>query len=167
MTERSHGGWYYQQVSLGFNYRMTEIQAALGLSQMNRLGEFVVQRSTVARRYNTALSGMPVSCPWQHPDGSSAWHLYVVRLKLDKIKRTHLEVFEEMRAAGVGVNLHYIPVYLHPYYQSFGFRPGYCPEAENYYSEAISLPLFPGLSLKEQDHVVATLQSALGGRPSA
>lgn len=162
MTEPAHGSWYYQQVSLGFNYRMTELQAALGLSQIKRLDEFVEQRRKLAGRYDVALAGFPVSCPWQHADGSSAWHLYVVRLKLARTKHTHLEVFEKMRSAGVGVNLHYIPVYLQPYYRTFGFRPGYCPAAEDYYAEAISLPLFPGLDHEAQDFVVATLREALG-----
>ncbi len=160
MTAPTHGPWYYQQVALGFNYRMTEMQAALGLSQLRRLDKFVAARAALARRYDAALASLPVTCPWQHPDGGSAWHLYVVRVPTGG-GRTHRVVFDRLRGAGIGVNLHYIPVYLQPYYQRMGFSPGACPEAERYYAEAISLPLFPGLGAAEQDFVVATLRAAI------
>jgi UDP-4-amino-4,6-dideoxy-N-acetyl-beta-L-altrosamine transaminase len=158
MTEPSHGSWYYQQVDLGFNYRMTELQAALGLSQLTRLGEFVAARRRLAANYDEAFHGLPVRTPWQHPDGRSAWHLYVVQVQLDRTARSHREIFDGLRAAGVGVNLHYIPVYLQPYYRQLGFRPGYCPEAERYYSAAISLPLFPDLTAAQQAAVVAAVR---------
>jgi UDP-4-amino-4,6-dideoxy-N-acetyl-beta-L-altrosamine transaminase len=164
MTGPSEGGWYYQQLELGFNYRLTELQAALGLSQLARLEEFVAARRVLAARYDEALRDFPLTIPWQHPDGQSAWHLYVVRLQLGRIRRSHREVFEALRAGGIGVNLHYIPVYLQPYYQRLGFRPGHCPEAERYYAEAISIPMFPDLSPAQQTAVVAALADATGHR---
>ena len=158
MTHASDGSWYYQQISLGFNYRMTDIQAALGLSQMSRLTDFVKSRHQIAERYDEQLRGLPLVTPWRHPDNYSGFHLYIVRLKLDKIKHTHRDFFESLRAKGISVNLHYTPVYLQPYYENLGFKSGYCPEAERYYGEAISLPLFPGLSLSDQDYVIQTLR---------
>lgn len=149
--------WNYQQIYLGYNYRMTDIQAALGLSQMQRLNDFVSKRHTIATRYNQMLSALPVVQPWQHPDSYSSFHLYVIRLKLDEISKTHREVYEMLRAAGVLVNLHYIPVYRQPYYEQMGFSAGYCAEAEQYYSEAISLPTYPGLTEKQQLYVVNCL----------
>ena len=157
MTHAAEGPWYYQQIDLGFNYRMTELQAALGLSQLKRLEAFVAKRYAIARRYDELLACLPVKVPWQHPDGYSANHLYVIRLKLNQIRRTHREVFELLREAGIGVNLHYIPVHRQPYYQRLGFKRGHCPEAERYYAEAISLPMYPGLTAVQQDEVVAAL----------
>jgi UDP-4-amino-4,6-dideoxy-N-acetyl-beta-L-altrosamine transaminase len=161
MARAPDGPWYYEQVDLGFNYRMTDIQAALGLSQSRRLDEFVAARHAIARRYDHLLAALPVTTPWQHPDTYSGMHLYVVRLKRDQIGSTHRAVFESMRASGIGVNLHYIPVYRQPYYEKFGFRRGHCPEAERYYAEAISLPMFPGLSQDLQGAVVAALEDAV------
>lgn len=161
MQGESHGLWYYQQLDLGFNYRMTDIQAALGASQMQRLDEFVSRRRVLADRYNQMLANLPVTLPWQHPDTESSWHLYVIRLKLDKITKTHRQVFEELRQAGIGVNLHYIPVHTQPYYQNLGFKFGDFPEAERYYSEAISLPLYYGLTNLNQDRVVEVLRKIL------
>ena len=165
MTQDPDGPWYYQQIDLGFNYRMTDIQAALGLSQHNRLPEYLAKRHVIAERYEELLANLPVTTPWQHPDGYSGLHLYIVRLRLGDLKSTHRQVFERMRAAGIGVNLHYIPVYRQPYYARFGFSAGYCPQAEQYYAEAISLPMYPGLSHVEQNYVVETLRSALFSRP--
>jgi UDP-4-amino-4,6-dideoxy-N-acetyl-beta-L-altrosamine transaminase len=156
------GAWYYQQITLGFNYRMTDMQAALGLSQMARLDLFVQHRHQLAQRYAEQLSSLPIITPWQHPETYSGLHLYVIRLKLDKISRSHREVFDALRAAGIGVNLHYIPVYRQPYYQAMGFSVDYCPEAEAYYAEAISLPMYPGLTEEMQDQVIAALKLALG-----
>ncbi len=161
MTRAPDGPWYYQQIELGYNYRMTELQAALGVTQMQRLDMFVSRRHALAKRYDEALTDLPVVTPWQHPDGYSGLHLYVVRLKLDQIKSTHVEVFEKLRALGVGVNLHYIPVHLQPFYQQMGFKLGDFPEAERYYSEAISLPMYPLLTDAQQDAVVSTLKRAL------
>jgi UDP-4-amino-4,6-dideoxy-N-acetyl-beta-L-altrosamine transaminase len=161
MTHAPDGPWYYQQIDLGCNYRMTDLQAALGLSQMQRVDEFVAKRHALAKRYDQLLADFPVTTPWRHADNYSGLHLYVIRLKLAEIDKTHRQVFEALRAAGIGVNLHYIPVYRHPYYESLGFKAGYCPEAEQYYAEAISLPMFPGLSEMQQDKVVESIQRAI------
>src|SRR5690554_6477482 len=161
MTEPMHGPWYYQQVDLGFNYRMTDLQAALGVSQMQRLDSYVAQRHKLAEGYNLLLKDLPLTLPWQHPDSYSGMHLYVIRLQLEKINKTHKEVFEALREAGILVNLHYIPVHTQPYYQKIGFKQGDFPEAEKYYQEAISIPLFPELSQQEQDFVVDALDKTL------
>lgn len=161
MTHVPDGPWYYQQIRLGFNYRMTDLQAALGLSQMQRLDEFVAKRHAIARRYDEMLVELPVVIPWQDQGNYSALHLYVIRLKLGEIAKPHREVFEALRVAGIGVNLHYIPVYRQPYYEDLGFKVGLCPEAEKYYSEAISLPMYPALTEAQQDRVVAVLREVV------
>ena len=153
--------WNYQQIDLGFNYRMTDIHAALGLSQMNRLDKFVAKRHAIASEYEELLSNLPVTTPWQHPDSYSAFHLYIIRLKLDQISKTQRDVFSELYTAGIGVNLHYIPVYRQPYYEQLGFKAGYCPEAERYYAEILSLPLYFGLTKLQQDQVVNALMGIL------
>jgi len=162
LTRASEGPWYYEQLDLGFNYRMTDLQAALGLSQMGRLDEFLGRREHIARRYEALLSGLPVAAPWQNPDVRSGWHLYVVRLKLSEIGKSRREVFEAMRRAEIGVNVHYIPVYRQPYYERTGFRPTDFPQAEHYYAEAMSLPLYPGLNEARQDRAVNALKDACG-----
>lgn len=161
MREVPHGSWYYQQIDLGFNYRITEMQCALGLSQLTRLDSFVSRRHALAQRYNEGLKNFPIVTPWQHPDSYSAYHLYVIRLKRDLITLSHQEVFERLRAAGILVNLHYIPVHTQPYYQDLGFTWGDFPESENYYREAISLPLYYDLSEDEQDFVIQTIGAIL------
>jgi dTDP-4-amino-4,6-dideoxygalactose transaminase len=161
MTHAPDGPWYYQQLDLGFNYRLTDLQAALGVSQLQRLDDFIDRRHAIAARYNELLHDLPLILPWQHPDGHSSWHLYVIRLKPDEIHNTHREVFEALRAAGIGVNLHYIPVYRQPYYAQTGFAPADFPEAERYYAVAISLPLYPGLTEAEQMQVVESLREAV------
>jgi len=153
--------WNYQQIDLGFNYRMTDIHAALGLSQMQRLDAFVTRRHAIAQRYNELLANMPIVTPWQHEDSYSSFHLYPIRLRLDDINKTHRQVYETLRAAGIGVNLHYIPVYRQPYYEKMGFRKGYCPEAEHYYEDAISLPMYPALTETQQDNVVDVVRRSL------
>jgi UDP-4-amino-4,6-dideoxy-N-acetyl-beta-L-altrosamine transaminase len=153
--------WNYQQIDLGFNYRMTDIQAALGLSQMRRLGEFVTQRHAIAKHYDQLLSALPVLTPWQHADSYSGYHLYVIRLKLQEINTTQRQVYDALREAKILVNLHYIPVYRQPYYEQMGFSLGHCPQAEQYYSEVISIPMYPGLTRDQQDYVVQTLRVAL------
>ena len=158
MTHESDGPWYYQQIELGFNYRMTELQAALGLSQIGRLDKYVSRRHEIAVCYADLLADLPVTLPWQHPDGYSAYHLYVVRLQLNRITRPHREVFEAMRARGIGVNLHYIPIHTQPFYRNLGFRSESYPEANAYYSEAISLPMFPMLEVDEIDRVADALR---------
>ena len=161
MTHAPDGPWYYQQVALGFNYRMTDLQAALGFSQMTRLDEYVARRHALARRYDEMLQGLAVTTPWQHPDSYSGLHLYVIRLKLAQLGKSHLQVFEELREHGVGVNLHYIPVHMQPYYQSMGFKLGDFIEAERYYAEAISLPMYQTLTELQQDKVVQVLGEVL------
>lgn len=157
MTHAPDGPWYYQQIDLGFNYRMTDIQAALGLSQMQRLDEFVDRRHAIAKRYDQLLADFPVITPWQHAESYSGFHLYVIRLKLAEIGKTHRQVFEVLCAASIGVNLHYIPVHRQPYYERLGFKAGHCPEAEQYYAEAISLPMYPGLTEAQQNKVIEVL----------
>ncbi|WP_454913473.1 UDP-4-amino-4,6-dideoxy-N-acetyl-beta-L-altrosamine transaminase [Stutzerimonas chloritidismutans] len=161
MTHESDGPWYYQQIDLGFNYRMTELQAALGVTQMERLDQYVARRHQLARRYDDLLAGLPVTTPWQHPDNYSGLHLYVIRLQLDKIGKTHRQVFEALRELGIGVNLHYIPIHIQPHYQRMGFGSGDFPEAERYYAEAISLPMFQTMTQAQQDEVIAALRKAL------
>jgi len=163
MTHASDGPWYYQQIMLGFNYRMTDVQAALGLSQLNRLAPFVEARHRIAQMYDRALADLPVVTPFQHPDTFSGYHLYVVRLRIDAIHRSHRQVFDALRGAGIGVNLHYIPVHLQPYYRALGFGPGQYPAAEAYYAEAITLPLYPALTDEAQAKVVDALAAALSG----
>ncbi len=158
MTHIPDGPWYYQQIDLGFNYRMTDFQAALGLSQLKRLDEFVVQRHGIARYYDQLLEGSLATTPWQHPDAYSGMHLYVVRVPAEN----HRQLFESLRAGGVGVNLHYIPVYRQPYYERMGYKRDEFSEAEGYYSQAISLPLYPGLTQEQQDHVVRQLLAPAG-----
>ena len=161
MTQDMDGPWYYQQIELGYNYRMTELQAALGLSQMQRLEAFVIKRHELASRYDNLLHDLPITLPWQHPDSYSARHLYVIRLQLEKINTTHLDVFNALRAAGIQANLHYIPVHMQPYYQKMGFASGQFPEAEKYYKEAISIPLFSAMTEGQQDTVCSTLKTIL------
>ncbi|MFW0886809.1 UNVERIFIED_CONTAM: UDP-4-amino-4,6-dideoxy-N-acetyl-beta-L-altrosamine transaminase [Pseudomonas sp. JL1] len=161
MTHESDGPWYYQQIDLGFNYRMTELQAALGVSQMERLDLYIARRHQLAARYSDLLATLPVTLPWQHADSYSGLHLYVIRLQLDKISKTHRQVFESLREQGIGVNLHYIPVHTQPYYARMGFKPGDYPAAQDYYREAISIPMFQTMSDEQQDQVVVAIAKAL------
>lgn len=161
MTCEPDGPWYYQQLFLGFNYRMTELQAALGVSQMQRLDAYVARRHVLAERYDRLLQGLQIKVPWRHADGYSAFHLYVVRLQLGQNGKTHLQIFNELRGLGIGVNLHYIPIHLQPYYQRLGFKQGDFAEAERYYSEAISLPIFQTMTETQQDEVVEALECIL------
>ncbi|ACP22402.1 RkpM, polysaccharide biosynthesis protein (plasmid) [Sinorhizobium fredii NGR234] len=161
MTREPDGPWYYQQVDLGYNYRMTDMQAALGLSQMARLNDYVERRHVLAKRYDEMLAHLPLITPWQHPDSYSGLHLYVIRLNRAKMKKTHRTVFEGLRARGIGVNLHYIPVHTQPHYSRMGFSSGDFPEAERYYQEAITLPIYPTMSEAQQDEVVSALTAEL------
>ncbi len=161
MPAAPDGSWHYQQIGLGYNFRMTCIQAALGLSQLVRLDDFVRRRHEVAARYDSMLSKMPVTRPWQDPDCYPAFHLYVIRLKLKGDMHLRRRVFDHMTSAGIGVNVHYIPVHTQPYYRNLGFAQGDFPEAEQYYRETITLPLFPDLSGNEQQAVVDALQEVL------
>ncbi|VVO89784.1 UDP-4-amino-4, 6-dideoxy-N-acetyl-beta-L-altrosamine transaminase [Pseudomonas fluorescens] len=161
MTHEADGPWYYQQIDLGFNYRMTELQAALGVTQMERLDSYVARRHQLARRYDDLLSSLPINTPWQHPDSYSGLHLYVIRLQLDQIQKTHCEVFEALRELGIGVNLHYIPVHTQPHYERMGFKAGDFPQAQTYYREAISIPMFQTMTDEQQDEVIAALRKAV------
>ena len=156
--------WNYQQIGLGFNYRMTDIQAALGVSQMARLDEFVKARQRIAKRYDELLAGLPLQTPWQHPNNYSSYHLYPIRLKLGEIRKTQRQVYDTLYAAGILVNLHYIPVYRQPFYETMGFTAGYCQNAEQYHKEAISIPMYPAMSEAQQDIVVEVLSSILAKR---
>jgi UDP-4-amino-4,6-dideoxy-N-acetyl-beta-L-altrosamine transaminase len=156
--------WNYQQIELGFNYRMTDIQAALGLSQLERLDEFVSKRRQVAERYNTELTGLALRSPWQHENSYSSYHLYPIRIKLSETTQTQRTVYDALQSAGINVNLHYIPVYRQPFYESLGFKAGYCEEAEKYHKEALSIPMYPELSLAQQAHVIETLRLVLDER---
>jgi UDP-4-amino-4,6-dideoxy-N-acetyl-beta-L-altrosamine transaminase len=152
--------WNYQQIELGYNYRMTEIQAALGISQIKRLDEFVKKRHKIASRYDHELIDLPVSTPSQHKDSYSAFHLYPVQVEHDNASKTQLEVYESMRGSNILVNLHYIPVYRQPFYKSLGFKKGYCQTAEKYFKSTISIPMYPSLSKNEQTSVIRSLIKA-------
>ena len=157
MQSPSDGPWYYQQLELGFNYRMTDMQAALGCSQIRRLDEYVARRHRIAQRYDSKLAQLDITLPYQSSDSHSALHLYPVQV--DPGKR--LQVFTSLREAGIGVNVHYIPVHRQPYYEALGFRAGQFPNAERYYAGAISLPMFPTLTETDQDTVIRALEAAL------
>jgi dTDP-4-amino-4,6-dideoxygalactose transaminase len=160
MHWKTEGAWYYEQVSLGLNYRMTDIQAALGTSQLTRVDEFVERRRYLAARYDRLLFGLPVIPPYQHAEGRSSWHIYVIQVQPTDghIRR---KVFDFLRSAGILANVHYIPVHLQPYYRRFGFSPGDFPNAETYYRSAISLPLYYKLTEDDQDYVLDKLGSAI------
>lgn len=157
----NHGSWYYQQVELGFNYRMTEMQAALGVSQMSRLHDFVATRNMLAANYDQLLKDLPLITPKQIGDSYSGRHLYVIRLKLNEINLSHKEVFEQLRAKGIGVNLHYIPVHTQPYYKDLSFVAGQFIQSEKYYTDAISIPLFHTMTQEQQAKVVSVLTEVL------
>lgn len=158
MTEVSHGPWYYQQVELGLNYRMTDLQAALGLSQLKKLDAFVAKRLEAVARYRSLLQNLPLDLPEECPAGQSAWHLYIIKLH-DENRR--LAVFEALRSAGIGVNVHYIPIHTQPYYQKLGFQWGDFPQAEAFYSRIISLPLYADLTAEQQQQVALALNLAI------
>lgn len=163
MHVRPEGPWVYEQILLGHNMRMTDLQAALGLSQMKRLELMHAARRRLADRYDSLLSTLPLRLPARQGDRLSAWHLYAVEIDSKRCAVSRAELFEAMRAAGIGVNVHYMPIHIQPYYQSLGFRAGDFPLAEAYYAQAISLPLFPALSDEQQDRVVHVLSSTLRG----
>ncbi|MCJ8339787.1 MAG: UDP-4-amino-4,6-dideoxy-N-acetyl-beta-L-altrosamine transaminase [Pseudomonadales bacterium] len=161
MNQAGEGAWYYQQIELGYNYRMTEMQAALGVSQMSRIEDFVARRNQLANRYDEQLQNLPLVLPKQIPDSYSGRHLYVIKLKLDEIEASHTEVFDALRSNGIGVNLHYIPVHTQPYYQKLGFIKGAYPQAEAYYEQAISIPLYHHMSFEDQNLVIKVLQEVV------
>jgi len=158
MTNEPDGDWYYQQVDLGFNYRMTDVQAALGLSQLERLDDYIERRHSLANRYNEFLSDFPLVTPYQHSDNYSAFHLYIIRLKDNK---KHKQVFKHLRKDNIGVNLHYIPVHTQPYYRQMEVKFTDLEQSESYYKDAISLPLYPSMTEQQQDFVIKSLRKAL------
>ena len=153
--------WNYQQIDLGFNYRMTEMQAALGLSQLSRVDQFVAKRHQIASLYDSAFAKLPVILPSQSAKSFSSYHLYPIRIREGLCGKTQRQVYDAFFAMGIGVNLHYIPVYRQPYYEKLGFKIGYCVEAENYYKEAISIPIYPSMEQDQQDYVIDSLQKIL------
>ncbi|MHB1089900.1 MAG: UDP-4-amino-4,6-dideoxy-N-acetyl-beta-L-altrosamine transaminase [Ilumatobacteraceae bacterium] len=162
MQSIPEGPWYYEQLDLGYNYRLTDIAAALGMSQYQRIDEFVSRRHEIANTYNDMFANTSITRPWQHPDSYSAFHLYIVRVNFASRNTTQKDVFDELRAKGILANLHYIPVYHQPYYQQFGYSSADYPESESYYREAISLPMYPDLSADEQSFVARALLAAIG-----
>ena len=161
MTNKPDGDWYYQQVDLGFNYRMTEIQAALGISQMQRLDEFVAKRHILQERYDSLLNGLPIIKPYQNQDCYSALHLYPIQIDLEGVVKNRQQIFSELRQCGIGVNVHYIPIHTQPYYLQFGFKVGDFPNSEAYYDRAISIPLFHTMTVEQQDEVFGILKRVL------
>ena len=145
--------WNYQQLELGYNYRMTDIQAALGVSQLNRIDEFVEKRRSIAARYDELLFDLPLKIPYQDPSSYSSYHLYLIKLNLNELEKSQIEIYSELREEGILVNLHYIPVYLQPYYSKLGFKKGYCPESENYFKSILSIPIYTSLS-KDLQNIV-------------
>lgn len=161
LSRTDEGGWYYEQIELGLNYRLTDMQAALGLSQLRRLGDFLQRRRALVARYDRLLADLPVTRPLIDVLEESAWHLYVIRIDPRRTGKTRRQVYDSMRSAGIGVQVHYIPVHLQPYYRALGFKPGLCPEAERYSGEALTLPLYPAMSDTDQDQVVDALKKSI------
>jgi UDP-4-amino-4,6-dideoxy-N-acetyl-beta-L-altrosamine transaminase len=157
MSEPSHGPWYYQQIELGYNYRLSDLHAALGISQLNKLDGFIQKRTEIAQHYQAALVDQPLILPPADENSQSAWHLYMLELQ----GHDRLSIFNALRNKGVGVNVHYIPIHLQPYYQNLGFKQGDFPNAEAFYLNAITIPLFPGMTADEQDKVVQALKEVL------
>jgi dTDP-4-amino-4,6-dideoxygalactose transaminase len=155
------GPWWYEQKELGYNYRMTDIQAALGISQMERLEKYIERRNSLARRYDENLAELEIQLPWNNPSRKSSYHLYTIRLSARKHKRSRAEIYDLLREFGVGTQVHYIPIHIQPYYRKLGFRPEQFPESMAFYNEAITIPLFGSMSLDQQDKVVLALKEAL------
>ena len=162
MINQSHGEWYYEQTELGYNYRMNDIQAALGLSQLKKLDKFIFERKKLAKRYDNLICSHKILKPYQEKHNLSSWHLYIIRLKLDKINKTHKEIFSRLRSAGIGVQLHYIPLHFHPFYKKIlKIKKGTLNESEKYYEEALSIPIYPGLKFSDQKFVINKLKEII------
>lgn len=161
MTKDPEGSWYYQQIDLGYNYRITDIQASLGVSQIKRVDEFIKKRYQIKSHYDKQLVNLPVTLPFQSKESYSSLHLYPIQVNFDEVSKTQKQLFTEMRNNGIGVNLHYIPIYLQPYYQNLGFNKGYCPNAEHYYSRAMSIPIFHSMTSSQQKEVENALFQVL------
>lgn len=159
---KNEGPWYYEMQELGYNYRITDCQCALGISQLKKIDKFIRRRKEIVKRCNEAFENMEeIITPYEKPNVKSAWHIYVIRLKLDKLKSTRKEIFEALRVENIGVHVHYIPLYYHPYYQKLGYQRGLCPKAEKYYEEAITLPLFPKMSDKDVEDVIFAVKKVI------
>jgi dTDP-4-amino-4,6-dideoxygalactose transaminase len=154
--------WYYEQQALGFNYRMTDMQAALGVSQLAHIDTWLARRRQLVQQYEQHLTGLPLNVPKLVEGANSAWHLYVIQLDLDYASLNRRQLFDRLLAAGIGVNVHYIPVYWQPYYRQLGFKKGYCPNAEAYYERAISIPMYASLTDAQQAEVISLLTQNLG-----
>ena len=162
MSTHSNGSWYYQQILLGLNYRMTDLQAALGISQLDRVDDFVSKRHILKERYDSLLKDFPIILPYQSKDSYSSYHLYPIKIDVSKESNiARIDVFNELRRNDIGVNVHYIPIHMQPYYQDLGFQHGDFPNSELYYDSALSLPLFSSMTIKQQDKVVAELGQSL------
>lgn len=162
LANKNEGSWYYEQLELGYNYRITDIQCALGISQLNKLNKFIQRRKEIVQKYNNYLKDIDgVILPYQATYAKSSWHLYVIQLELEKFKVGRKIIFEALRAENIGVNVHYIPVYYHPYYQRLGYKKGLCPKAEKFYERALTLPLYPKMEEKDIEDVVAALEKVL------
>lgn len=162
LLNKEEGSWYYEQLELGYNYRITDIQCALGISQLGKIDAFIKRRRELAEKYNEYLSQIDgVITPYEADYSNSSWHLYVIQIELEKFKVGRKEIFEALKAENIGVNVHYIPVYYHPYYQKLGYRKGLCPNAERVYERIITLPLFPGMSEKDLQDVVYAVEKVL------
>lgn len=158
----NHGPWYYEQVDLGYNYRLTDLQCALGISQMDKLDSFVSKRREIVSKYNETFKDLEeINIPFEEEFSNSGWHIYVITLNLDKLKVGRREIFEALQKENIGVNVHYLPVYLHPYYTKLGYRKGLCPVAENIYNRMITIPLFPGMTDRDVEDVIAAIKKVI------
>lgn len=162
LVNKKEGSWYYEQLELGYNYRITDIQCALGISQLEKLDKFIQRRRELVKQYNKRLSTIDgVITPYESGYSNSSWHLYVIQLEIEKFKVGRKEIFEALKAENIGVNVHYVPVYYHPYYKRLGYRKGLCPNAENLYDRIITLPLFPKMTENDLDDVIEAVEKVL------
>lgn len=162
ILNENHGPWYYEQQYLGYNYRLTDVQCALGTSQMRKIDEFITRRRDIVKLYNNAFKDLEeIVTPFEAEYSNSGWHIYVIKIKLDLLTVTRKEIFEALQAENIGVNVHYLPVYMHPYYRSLGYKKGSCPNAEDLYEHMITLPLFPSMAIKDVNDVVAAVNKVM------